>query len=134
MGGSDGSANSRWLIQAKTGTTKYNLVFGAGDGPNRPGEHNGGLQNFPRFVENWRNTGTGGTRGTVQIQGSFIQLRRSRYATAPAIPLQTQSSSSDADKVKAPSFFGLTGVNNSDVYNLSNVDGRLGYYTAPNRN
>lgn len=134
VGGSDGSANSRWLIQAKTGTTKYNLVFGAGDGPNRPGEHNGGLQNFPRFVENWRNTGTGGTRGTVQIQGSFIQLRRSRYATAPAIPLQTQSSSSDADKVKAPSFFGLTGVNNSDVYNLSNVDGRLGYYTAPNRN
>jgi len=135
--GEETKAQSRWLIPAKTGTTRYNLVFGSGDGPNRPTEHNGGLQNFPRLVENWI-TGTGGTRGTVQIQGSFIQLRRSRYATAPSISLQLAPASNPTlnskDITTAPGFFGVTNVDNSDAYNINNVDRRASYYTAPTRN
>ena len=128
-----GKKQSRWLIPAKAGTTTYNLVLGSGNGPSRPNESNGGLENFPRLLENWL-SGTKGTRGTVQILGSFIQIRRSRYATAPAIPLQLKSGSTNSDLVTAPAMFGVSGTNFSDVYNFNNVDRRVSYYTASVRN
>jgi hypothetical protein len=131
--GSVGAAQSRWSIPAKAGTTIYNLVLGSGNGPSRPNESNGGLENFPRLIENWV-SGTAGTRGTVQILGSFIQIRRSRYATAPAIPLQLRTGSTNNDLVTAPAMFGVNNANFSDVYNFNNVDRRVSYYTASNRN
>ena len=126
---------SRWLIPAKANTTTYNLVLGSGNGPSRPNESNGGLENFPRLIENWI-SGTAGTRGTVQILGSFIQIRRSRYATAPAIPLQLETNKYDKEKniVTAPGMFGVSDTKFSDVYNFNNVDRRVSYYTASNRN
>jgi hypothetical protein len=124
---------SRWLIPAKAGTTTYNLVLGSGNGPSRPNESNGGLENFPRLLENWL-SGTKGTRGTVQILGSFIQIRRSRYATAPAIPLQLKTGSTNNDLVTAPAMFGVASTDFSDAYNSNNVDRRVSYYTASNRN
>ncbi|CAD5929603.1 hypothetical protein NO2A_01646 [Planktothrix agardhii] len=133
--GEEGKAQSRWLIPAKTGTTTYNLVLGSGNGPSRPTESNGGLENFPRLIENWV-SGTAGTRGTVQILGSFIQIRRSRYATAPAIPLQLETDKYDKEKniVTAPGMFGVSDTKFSDVYNFNNVDRRVSYYTPSVRN
>jgi hypothetical protein len=135
MLGEEGKAQSRWLIPAKADTTTYNLVLGSGNGPSRPTESNGGLENFPRLLENWL-SGTDGKRGTVQILGSFIQIRRSRYATAPAIPLQLETNKYDKEKniVTAPGMFGVTSTKFSDVYNFNNVDRRVSYYTASNRN
>jgi hypothetical protein len=133
--GEEGKAQSRWLIPAKADTTTYNLVLGSGNGPSRPKESNGGLENFPRLLENWL-SGTAGKRGTVQILGSFIQIRRSRYATAPAIPLQLETDKYDKEKniVTAPGMFGVSDTKFSDVYNFNNVDRRVSYYTPSVRN
>jgi hypothetical protein len=119
------------------------LVLGSGNGPSRAGvtkdgsrvdESNGGLENFPRLLENWL-SGTGNAvRGKVQILGSFIQIRRSRYATAPAIPLQLRTGSTDKDLVTAPAMFDVASTNFSDVYNFNNVSRRVSYYTPSDRN
>jgi hypothetical protein len=73
--------NTKWLPKATE--TTFNLVIAAGDTPIRVGntsnlyyEINGGLHNFPRFLENWDDV-------KANILGSFIQFKRSVYATAP---------------------------------------------------
>jgi hypothetical protein len=74
--------NTRWL--PKAAATTFNLVIAAGDTPVRVGntspnnlfETNGGFHNFPRLLENWDTI-------PANITGSFIQFKRSAYATAP---------------------------------------------------
>ncbi|MCC5602195.1 hormogonium polysaccharide biosynthesis protein HpsA [Nostoc favosum] len=74
--------NTSWLPKAVE--TTFNLVIAAGDTPSRVGnsstinffETNGGFHNFPRFLENWDSIAS-------KITGSFIQFKRSAYATAP---------------------------------------------------
>ncbi|MDM3849983.1 MAG: hormogonium polysaccharide biosynthesis protein HpsA [Aphanizomenon gracile PMC627.10] len=63
-----------WL-QAATSTT-YNVIIAAGDNPARTTEDNGGLHNYVRFAESWSGV-------NAKISGSFMQLRKSSYATAP---------------------------------------------------
>ncbi len=76
---------TKWMQQATQ--TTFNLAVAAGDTPARANsntqvfESNGGLYNFVRFLENWTNNATGSV--TARISGSFIQLKRSAYATAP---------------------------------------------------
>ena len=59
-----------------------------GDTPSRPqfgatlASLNGGLGNLPHFIENWRLL-VGNNKRATNISGSFIQLKRSEYATAP---------------------------------------------------
>lgn len=55
-------------------STEYNFVFITGNVPTQTGQYSGGLENFPRFLENWSGK-------TVDISGGFIQLFRSKYAT-----------------------------------------------------
>ena len=55
-------------------STTYYVAILAGDTPNNAGAYNGGLENFPRFLENW-----GGQ--TCRIVGSFINLFLSENAT-----------------------------------------------------
>jgi len=81
-----------WITRAVD--TKYNLIIGSGDIPSRKldsstGEFNGGLQNFPRFLESW-NDGTKNIK--VNIQGAFVQLNRSAYSTGPYQPILPASS------------------------------------------
>jgi type II secretory pathway pseudopilin PulG len=69
----------KWL--QKAADTDYNAVIVTGDSPVRPyttggGENNGGLHNFPRFIENWFGF-------TATIKGSLIQYTKSQYATGP---------------------------------------------------
>jgi hypothetical protein len=79
-----------WITRAEE--TQFNLIMGSGDTPSRKlnndtGDTNGGLQNLPRFLESWNN-------GSIKakIQGSFIQLNRSAYSTAPYQPILPASS------------------------------------------
>jgi hypothetical protein len=74
-----------WLQQPKS--TNYNAAFVVGDSPNRPAESSAGLHNLVRFQENWSPeagpTAPPQGKQTATIKGSFIQLQRSSYATAP---------------------------------------------------
>ena len=54
--------------------TEYNLVLVTGNLPTQPGQYSGGLENFPRFLENWSGK-------SVDISGGFMQLFRSQFAT-----------------------------------------------------
>ncbi|MEP0885161.1 hormogonium polysaccharide biosynthesis protein HpsA [Trichocoleus sp. ST-U3] len=81
LSSSDTPGERKWLQRAVN--TDYNAVLVMGDTPARPyaapnegGENNGGLHNFPRFIENW-------TGSTATIKGSLIQYIKSKYATGP---------------------------------------------------
>ncbi|HEY9673431.1 MAG TPA: hormogonium polysaccharide biosynthesis protein HpsA [Waterburya sp.] len=88
--------NSNYWVQRVPSdkTETYNAVFVMGDSPSRPfpnnpanlGESGGGLGNFPRFLEVWHDTGNdddAASKGKTRIVGSFIQFKKSLYATAP---------------------------------------------------
>ncbi len=79
VAGTSQVTSTRWMPPA-TATT-FNLVAATGDTPPRVNssvyESNGGLHNFVRFLENWQDN------IPANISGSFIQLKRSAYATAP---------------------------------------------------
>jgi hypothetical protein len=81
-----------WVQRVPSNTPKeervYNAVFIMGDSPSRPpGESGGGLHNFPRFLEAWEDThptnDDAATKATQDIKGSFIQFKKSAFATAP---------------------------------------------------
>lgn len=72
--GDGGNYGKYWLQQADS--TNYNAAFVSGDSPPRPDERSGGLNNFVRLQENWSGK-------SVTIKGSFIQQKRSSFATAP---------------------------------------------------
>jgi hypothetical protein len=83
--GSGNDYRNYWLQQPKS--TNYNAAFVVGDSPNRPAESSAGLHNLVRFQENWSpedgTTAAPQGKQTATIKGSFIQLQRSSYATAP---------------------------------------------------
>ena len=66
--------DANWIPSASSTTT--NLVIAQGDTPPRASESNGGLENFPRYIESWRNV-------SHSLSGALIQYKRSAYATAP---------------------------------------------------
>jgi hypothetical protein len=90
--------NTRWL--SKASETTFNLIIAAGDTPARVGattyEINGGLHNFVRFLENWDGV-------NANISGSFIQFKRSIYATAPFQVLVRPGSATAAATSSNPS-------------------------------
>lgn len=85
--------------------TYVNAIFVSGIGPVRAKQINGGLHNYPRFLENWLTT-------NLFIQGSFIQLNFSTAATAPFDQEDWEPS--------------LTADNVTDNFLID-------FYTAPNR-
>lgn len=88
--GTPGAANNdplqtAWLQRATP--TTFNAVFVMGDSPprlipNGEAESNGGLGNFPRFLEAWGDDINVNTRA-AKISGGLYQLKRSAVATAP---------------------------------------------------
>jgi hypothetical protein len=104
--------HNNWL-QTATETT-FNLIAVAGDTPARPTEDNGGLHNFVRFIENWNPTGGTGDAIKARISGSFVQIKRSAYATAPFnTSISTQS--------------------NNYQYPIEGNSSRTPFYLAPTR-
>jgi hypothetical protein len=78
-----------WLPRA-TEATSFHLLLGSGDTPSRAldpsnGDTNGGLQNLPRFLENWETVKD--QPFATDIKGSFIQINRSAYSTSPFQPI-----------------------------------------------
>ncbi|MEQ9238786.1 hormogonium polysaccharide biosynthesis protein HpsA [Coleofasciculus sp. E2-BRE-01] len=120
---------TNWLPKAKADTTIYNAAFATGDTPSRPpfdfasptlshqGDFNGGVPNLVRFIENWNSA-------TSQIRGSFIQIKRSAYATAPyeSLPLKKNAAVNG----------GLFGY--KQIYSIENTEGTVSYFEPPTRN
>ncbi|QHG14591.1 hormogonium polysaccharide biosynthesis protein HpsA [Nostoc sp. ATCC 53789] len=104
--------HNNWL-QTATETT-FNLIAVAGDTPARPTEDNGGLHNFVRFMENWNPTGGTSDAIKARISGSFVQTKRSAYATAPF----NTSISTQSDNFK---------------YKIQGNNSRTPFYLAPTR-
>jgi len=70
------SANTSALGNNHTaGNTTVNAAFLAGIVPTTVGHYSGGLENFPRFLENW------GGGATLTYNGSMVVMFPSRYAT-----------------------------------------------------
>jgi hypothetical protein len=118
------TSQKNWI--QKPSDTTFNLIIAAGDTPSRnadpttgtPAEFNGGMPNFPIFLENWNNADN---PYTAKIKGSFIQVKRSAYATAPFVDLLTTTPPNSR-------IFGYP-----QIYNTANSGGRSPYYTAPAR-
>ncbi|MDQ2096452.1 MAG: hormogonium polysaccharide biosynthesis protein HpsA [Tychonema bourrellyi B0820] len=111
--------NMRWI--QKAGSTEFNLIVASNDVPSRAlssttGDTNGGLQNLPRFIEDWQDK-------TNSIAGSFIQFKRSAYATAPYISV--------IDNARPKLFDTPTDITTN--YRLQNSGGNVGYFVSPTR-
>ena len=104
-------SNYNYWNQQPSADATYNVIIAAGDTPARTDEDNGGLENYVRFAENW--VINSNTIRKAIISGSFMQLRKSSYATAPFIT----------------SLAGTTEFN----YAVSNGDKKLPYYDTPIR-
>ncbi|MEH2353711.1 hormogonium polysaccharide biosynthesis protein HpsA [Nostoc sp.] len=143
--------NTRWLSQASD--TTFNLVIASGDTPARVNsisggstpttyEINGGLHNFVRFLENWNGI-------NANINGSFIQFKRSIYASAPFQVLvrpgpttvaatsstpSSLSSTANIDSIFFRTLFSTRPGYTSDSTFTTNGAGEAPYYTPPNRN
>ncbi|MGJ5676631.1 MAG: hormogonium polysaccharide biosynthesis protein HpsA [Nostochopsis sp.] len=121
--------NTRWL--ARAAETTFNLVIAAGDTPIRVGnttnpyfEINGGLHNFPRFLENWDTI-------AANITGSFIQFKRSAYATAPYQVFVRPTASGNS---QVTSLFSERNSSNAYYHSDSSSQGAAPYYMPPVRN
>jgi hypothetical protein len=140
-GGTSIARYTRWMPPAVT--TSQNMIVGTGDTPSRQltstsGDFNGGLQNLPRFVENWNKTGG----ATSTIKGSFIQLNRSAYNTAPYLPILNAVPpnvpppvSPNPPDPEIKSLFFATGLPTPENrYRTDNGGRRIPFFTPPGRN
>jgi hypothetical protein len=126
----DGSTESefrdRWIQQPNADTT-FNATFVLGNSPSRAAETSAGFQNFVRFLENWNGR-------TAKISGSFIQLKRSSFATAPISPIFAAKSTIGATNTANDTNANLSLFDYSlDTYPSPNGSGLLPFYNAPNR-
>jgi hypothetical protein len=127
---------TNWLPRA-AGNSTFNLIMAVGDNPSHQagpvggephdGDFNGGVQNLPHFIENWINPpgrGANPPSFNTNISGSFIQLKRSYYATAPNTQLPRI-----AARAQQGGIFSYP-----QKYPTGNTQGRAPYYEVPQRN
>lgn len=130
-----------WMQRPRQKETTFNLLMAAGDSPTRDKgfagtivtEFNGGLPNFINTLEDWRRNIVDSPSATTKVNGSFIQIKRSAYATAPFLSLLTplnkgslfdypQAYKTDNNKAKEGSY-----------PNPSSLPGRTPYYYPADR-
>ncbi|MEG4498946.1 hormogonium polysaccharide biosynthesis protein HpsA [Microcoleus sp. F10-C6] len=146
--GTNAAQGTGWVSHAVADTT-FNLIVGSGDTPSRAldtssGDFNGGLQNFPRFLEIWSDSSTG-TAIATNIRGSFVQQNRSAFSTAPYQPILPQNFPADT-VAQLASLFALSPDPAGQPAILANPPnslsptgyniqgGRIPYFTPPARN
>ncbi|XZN99502.1 MAG: hormogonium polysaccharide biosynthesis protein HpsA [Microcoleus sp.] len=148
--GSAAAQGTGWVSQAPANGTTFNLTIGSGDTPSRAlnntaGDFNGGLQNFPRFLEIWSDN-TQNTAFATNIQGSFIQQNRSAFSTAPyqpilpaapPVPVLTSLFALSATPAVEPTNLASNPPNSNaqlslTSYNIQNKS--IPYFTPPARN
>jgi hypothetical protein len=127
---------TKWLLPVPENpkSQEFNLIVGSGDVPSRKivssttsaGEFNGGLQNLPRFIENWRDGAI-----STKIVGAFIQLNRSAYSTAPFL---SRLGNSLPDSAFSPTINNAQPYPNFNSYKTSNGGGSLPFFSPPGRN
>ena len=124
---------TKWLLPVSDTlqSQEFNLIVGSGDVPSRKtsattGEFNGGLQNLPRFIENWRDGAI-----STKIVGAFIQLNRSAYSTAPFL---SRLGNSLPDSAFSPTINSAQPYPNFNSYKTSNGGGSLPFFSPPGRN
>ncbi|NEO80897.1 hormogonium polysaccharide biosynthesis protein HpsA [Moorena sp. SIO4G3] len=124
-----------WTQRANEEGAIFNVVIASGDSPPRPEEYNGSLENFVRFLENWRQAGGSCAQNDgipVRISGSLIQFKRAAYDTAPFVHANEK-----AGDHKVPTRFRYDidkddrGAETSMPY--ATASGELPYYMAPTR-
>ncbi|MEB3215327.1 MAG: hormogonium polysaccharide biosynthesis protein HpsA [Nostocales cyanobacterium 94392] len=114
---------NNWVQVA--GDTETNLVFAQGDTPARPNESNGGLENFVRYLESW-------DEKTHKASGSFIQYKRSSYATAPWYPIVANYTDANRAFSTSGTIFGYPQAYRIAVNNQSGTTlGRTPFYIQP---
>ena len=119
-----------WIPRALD--TTFNLIIGANDTPSRifnggaTSDFNGGLQNLPRFLESWGENGA----ITTNIRGSFIQLGRSAFSTAPYQPVPTGGLASVFAKLNPAQTFPTIPL----TYNIATGNRRIPFFSPPTRN
>jgi hypothetical protein len=121
--GNQNGYGTNWL-QTAAGDTTFNATFVSGNSPSRPEEESAGLPNFVRFLENWQGK-------TVNINGNFIQLRRSTYATAPFVAILREPATVSGTSTNNLSLFDYP--INTYMTNNGTPAGTLPYYNAPIR-
>lgn len=137
-------------------TINYNAVFVMGDSPSRPleenldndfnkGESGGGLPNFPRLLEAWEDAGpekpsNQPDEAATKIRGSFIQFKKSIFATAPFEhiddPTKDNSLFFDSVGTGKPDYmtsFGQADLLGSYIYKGGGQLRKAPYYRPPNR-
>ncbi|WP_373533620.1 hormogonium polysaccharide biosynthesis protein HpsA [Microcoleus sp.] len=117
---------TRWIPKART--TEFNLIVASNDVPSRAisatlGDSNGGMQNLPRFMENWKGL-------TNSIAGSFIQFKRSAYATAPYLSVINDTASGSLFQAK---LFDYDTTAPAATYKIETGGGTIGYFVPPTR-
>ena len=114
---------NNWVQVAQD--TETNLIFAQGDTPARPNESNGGLENFVRYLENWNSA-----NATHQASGSFIQYKRSSYATAPWYPIVANFNNNTTGFSPNGTIFGYPQMYRIGVNNTGTL-GRTPFYVQP---
>ena len=120
---SNNPSNS-WMQNAIS--TETNVVFAQGNTPGRPVETNGGLENFVRYLERWKDT-------NHTASGAFIQFKRSSYATAPwQVVTATYNSAANGYSTSGTNFGYPQGYRQATTNAAGNL-GRSPFYTPPTR-
>ncbi len=133
---------TQWLQRAPADTT-FNLALATGNNPDHPadtigtgttavnheGDFNGGLANLPHFLENWYKSNPPNAQWSTIINGSFIQLKRSVYATAPFTQLPTGTTTAGP----GGPFNYPVGQGYPQVYRTQNTKGKMPSYLTPGR-
>jgi hypothetical protein len=79
LSGNWSDANSSFSLGSRVAaSTTVNCAILAGNVPTTSANYSGGLENFPRFLEDWAPTGQ-----TFTYNGSMVVMFDSRFATAP---------------------------------------------------
>ncbi|BAY88577.1 MULTISPECIES: hormogonium polysaccharide biosynthesis protein HpsA [unclassified Tolypothrix] len=121
-------AKTNWLQNATE--TQTNIVFAQGDSPSRTNESGGGLENFVRYLERWDiNVDSYGKNH--KANGSFIEFKRSSYASAP-FQVLTNNSGTETSIFKYPQSYTTSVSLSGDINNSSGV-GSGPFYSPPNR-
>jgi hypothetical protein len=113
------AAEKGWLQKAEKST--FNLIIASGDAPPRssPPEPNGGLPNFSRYIENWDGLDS-------EISGSFIEFKRSSYATGPFTHIVRDNNLANLSRFEY-------NIPTPRPYRNDNGGGQTPHYMAPNR-
>lgn len=114
----DGNLENEWLQRVAADTT-INAVLVSGNNPSRAAEESAGLHNFVRLLERWDDR-------KLNVKGSFIQFKRSAYATAPFATVLTDTASATATATNNLSLFDYP----NNTYKVANgtPTGTLPYY------